>query len=61
MSNLKTLIKAECERVIELVDDKETYVTEWPNPKKAELKAKMAELRRDMLRLEKELYPLWDK
>lgn len=57
MDSLRTLVKAECERVIELLKDKETFAEGFCiNPKRAELKAKMVELRRDTLRLEKELY-----
>jgi hypothetical protein len=56
MNTLKALIKAECARITELLNDKETFDNTCTNSKKSELKAKMAELRRDTIRLEKKLY-----
>jgi len=54
----KNLIIAECERISEILrsdvikDDK----SPWFMPEAAELKCKMAELRRDTMRLEKMIY-----
>ena len=58
MNNLKKLIILECERVIELIKEDQLFAEKWwgRNPNRAELKNKMKELRRDMMRLEKMLY-----
>jgi hypothetical protein len=49
------LLRAELIRIIELLEDEEKLRRTFDN-NKAELKAKMHEARRDMLRLEKLLY-----
>lgn len=70
----KALIKAECERILQLLDGIETAERENEDTKKevpdylwydktvkpkAELKNKMKELRRDTIRLEKEMTCPW--
>lgn len=57
MEDLKQLVIIQSKRVIELLENGCLTRDRWGYvPDRAELKTKMAELRRDTMRLEKKLY-----
>lgn len=52
---IQTLVKAECKRVIELLESDIDFDDVYGNRKLSELKCKMRELRRDTITLEKQI------
>lgn len=59
INNTKDLVILECKRIIEILES-DTKLVSYGDRTVSELKSKMAELRRDTIRMERQIYRPWE-